>query len=374
MKILITNSLKRKVFDSVNTLSNHFSDNSFIYTSSKNNKWRINLIYDVKYHCILNFDQRFDDELIEISNKFKNENITIIPFEENQVLFFFSFIRNHGTRNFKFLLPDYKNYQISRNKDKLSNFCLTNNIPCPKSIDLKSFLNDKFKFPIVIKPKIGFGSEDVFFINNKKELEKIDINFKNFVIQEKIPNSQEVEASFFLCKNGQIIKGYTHKRIRTFPEKGGVSTYCKLTHNEKIIKISEKIIRKLKWSGLIMIEFLYDTNSNKYKLIEINPRIWGSIMLSEYSNHQLLNSYVRLVNNKDLEKNQIKDKSFLRWIFPYEILFYLKNPENPFKFFFKDINTCYVNFSYSSYIKSFLFILLTYFNFRKIKKIFKIEN
>ena len=43
-----------------------------------------------------------------------------------------------------------------------------------------------------------------------------------------------------------------------------------------------------------MIEYILDHRDNKYKLIEINPRMWGSIMLSEFCNSNMLDNYINI--------------------------------------------------------------------------------
>ena len=119
-----------------------------------------------------------------------------------------------------------------------------------------------------------------------------------------------------------------------------------------------------------MIEFLKCTETDSYKLIEINPRIWGSIMLSEFSNANFLDSYVKLCFEKPIISNKILEEKYIRWIFPYDLIYFFKNPQNPFKFFKLNKETCYINFTYSNIFTSIKFIILTYFDAKKIIKKF----
>ena len=197
------------------------------------------------------------------------------------------------------------------------------------------------------------------------------IDHKISFVQELINNKNDVEAGFFLCSNGIIFSFYSHKRIRTYPETGGVTVFSKSCINDKIREAGIDIIKKLNWSGLIMIEFLKDVKSNEYKIIEINPRIWGSILLAEFNNSNFIKSYIKLCLGKKIKNQIVSDKKYVRWVFPYDIIYFFKNLLNPFKFFKYDKNTCYINFTYSSYFKSLKFVLLTYFDLNKIKIIHK---
>ena len=109
-----------------------------------------------------------------------------------------------------------------------------------------------------------------------------------------------------------------------------------------------------------MVEYLYDKRDNKYKLIEINPRLWGSVLLSEFCNANLLTNYIALLKQNEKIINTRIEKKFIRWVFPYDIIFFIKHLPNPLTFFKIDKNTCYINFTYSSFSRSFFFIVLKY--------------
>ena len=85
---------------------------------------------------------------------------------------------------------------------------------------------------------------------------------------------------------------------------------------------------------------------NKYKVIEINPRMWGSVLLSEFCGTNFLQKYIDLILGKiEIENRPIKDCS-IRWQFPYDIIYFIKHLTNPFRFFNSPKNTCHINFTY----------------------------
>jgi predicted ATP-grasp superfamily ATP-dependent carboligase len=371
MKILISNTLTRKSFDVINILLIHFSNTELIFGFSKSEKLKMKLIYRTVNSELLRKDENFFSDLDTISEKYKHEDIVFIPVEEETTLMFLKYINKFGERNFKFYLPDLKFFNLSRNKNELNIFCEKKEIPCPKSISEKDFYSKKFDFPIIVKPKNGSGSNGISFVHNNQHLDNININFERDFIQELLPNAKNVEAGFYLCEKGEIISFYSHKRIRTYPETGGVTVFSEFKIDKKIRQSGAKIIKKLNWSGLLMIEYIFDKRDNQYKLIEINPRLWGSILLSEFSGANFLKSYVNSsLNIKNININY-KKNIYIRWFFPYDFIYFFKNIQNPINFFKLNKNTCYINFTYSNPIKSFVFIILTYFDFSKIKNLFR---
>ena len=371
MKILISNTLTRKSFDVINILLIHFSNTELIFGFSKSEKLKMKLIYRTVNSELLRKDENFFSDLDTISKKYKHEDIVFIPVEEETTLMFLKYINKFGERNFKFSLPDLKFFNLSRNKNELNIFCEKNEIPCPKSISEKDFYSKKFDFPIIVKPKNGSGSNGIRFVHNNQHLDNININFERDFIQELLPNAKNVEAGFYLCEKGEIISFYSHKRIRTYPETGGVTVFSEFKIDKKIRQSGAKIIKKLNWSGLLMIEYIFDKRDNQYKLIEINPRLWGSILLSEFSGANFLKSYVNFsLNIKSININY-KKNTYIRWFFPYDLIYFFKKIQNPIIFFKLNKNTCYINFTYSNPIKSFVFIILTYFDSSKIKNLFR---
>jgi predicted ATP-grasp superfamily ATP-dependent carboligase len=134
-----------------------------------------------------------------------------------------------------------------------------------------------------------------------------------------LENGRDVKGAFFLCNNGDVVSSYCHERIRTFPIDGGVSVFSKISVNKDILEIGSKLIKKLNWSGFVMIEFLHDKKLNTFKVIEINPRIWGSILLSEISKANFIKNYVQLSKNESLIYSEINYNAKIRWM-PFDLL------------------------------------------------------
>ena len=364
MKILVTNSLLRKTFDLVNILKNRFNHNDIILVGDESIS-RIRLIYgNVNFHKLST--NNFHLDLNFISQKYKHESIIYLPIEEDNTIKFYNYIEKYGQKNFKFKLPSLHTYNLARDKNKLNIFCEAEKISCPKyysEIDIKEKI---YKLPLIVKPINGSGSKGIKYIIKENDIVFDSVNFKLNFIQELLDNPKDVQAGFFLCDQGDIISFYSHKRIRTFPERGGVSVFSKSNLNMEIRNAGSEIIKKLNWSGFIMIEFLQDTVTKEYKLIEINPRIWGSILLSEFNNSDFISSYIRLCNGEKIKEVDVLIDKYIRWVFPYDVFFFLRNLQNPIRFFRKDKDTCYINFTYASLLGSFKFIALTYFDPKKI--------
>ena len=167
-----------------------------------------------------------------------------------------------------------------------------------------------------------------------------------------------------------MIDAYSHQRIRTSPPTGGVTVLSKLHINLPLIAEGKKILDKAGWNGLVMLEFLLDERIGKYKVIEANPRVWGSIMLPEFSGRNLLSNYVRLCMDQNPLFNYRTEETYIRWFFPVDVLNYIKKL-GCIKGFWNFKNTCFINWSYASRGSAILFNLSNLFNIKNIKRFFR---
>lgn len=370
MKILITDPFLRKTFDVVNILKRNKIDVIICFNGNIFQKILVKLLY---FSAIKKLDiDNFNEDLKLIENSIKDE-LVFFPLEEDKILKFYDYLET-GNSKIKSLLPSKNIFNLVREKKDFSKFCILNNISVPKEYTFQEIENlEQLPSKIILKPSIGSGSIGIKFADTKDDFNNINIADKsNYLIQERIENGKDILGGFFLFDKGNFISYYGHKRIRTYPEEGGVTVYSKVDYNEEIKELGIELLKKLNWSGIAMVEFLYDKNDNSYKIIELNPRAWGSIMLSEFSNSKIIKNYVNISLNNKIEDSKLNDDVFIRWFFPWDFISYLKKSGKIKDFWKLNLrNTCYINFTYGNLFNSILFLILNILDLNKVKKLFR---
>src|SRR5262249_46299819 len=139
-----------------------------------------------------------------------------------------------------------------------------------------------------------------------------DTDPDKFIVQQRIDNVH-VEGAFFLANHGEVVSYYGHKRIRVFPETGGVTVYSEYHHNERLKEIGSALLKKLNWHGMAMVEFLFDPSVNDYKIIELNPRLWGSFLLSEFAQTGFTENYCNICLQQPAKAFVPKQATKIRW-------------------------------------------------------------
>ncbi len=102
-----------------------------------------------------------------------------------------------------------------------------------------------------------------------------------------------------LAHNGDVIALNQNERLHQ-PKDGGGSSYRQTSTKIpcELAEIAAKITKDLDWSGVMMIELLQTENG--YYLIEINPRFWGSLALTEFCGANFVRNLYRQTSGLEL--------------------------------------------------------------------------
>ncbi len=86
---------------------------------------------------------------------------------------------------------------------------------------------------------------------------------------------------FLLVWEDTIRAEFGHRRLREKPPAGGVSVYSESVSLDPGLRDqSLRLLRRLGWQGIAMVEFKVDQESGTPYLMEINGRFWGSLQLA----------------------------------------------------------------------------------------------
>jgi protein-tyrosine-phosphatase/predicted ATP-grasp superfamily ATP-dependent carboligase len=144
----------------------------------------------------------------------------------------------------------------------------------------------EFDLPIMLKPVSSFSIEDlrskryVKRARNEEELSQM--------LTEMLASGPLMAQEYFegvgvgvevLCLNGRVLTQFQHLRVHE-PRGGGASTYRRsMPVDPELLDASKKIMAMLDYTGVGMLEFKVDFRSERWTLIEINGRFWGSLPL-----------------------------------------------------------------------------------------------
>jgi predicted ATP-grasp superfamily ATP-dependent carboligase len=206
------------------------------------------------------------------------------------------------------LLPALTDFNAANNKWLLADHLEANDIPYPKSVlvdEVSQFSKvDSLKFPIIIKPLEGFGGgRGIRMFKTKQDLDKYFLTNKfsySYIVQEYIVGLDA--GCSVLCKEGNILAITMQKENLTDDRKFAPPAGVDLFYDKKVDSDIRKLMKSLNWSGVANIDLRLDKSDNQYKVIEINPRFWGSTEASILAGVNFPYLYCLASTGKQFEK------------------------------------------------------------------------
>ena len=224
---------------------------------------------------------------LKLTVKSNNYDVLITPEEETSLL-----VAQHLSDFSPYIripLAQYEKLTLTRNKFNLLTHAQKVGIPCPKTLIINTpddvELNiQKLSFPLVLKPVIGTGGHGICYALNKdacyEHYNSMLVKYGQFLMQDYIPGNDYYGVSVIFNTHNKMRCAFVHKKLRQYPISGGASTYAVSVKFPKLVEIAEALLSSIGWYGSANIDFKIDERDNIPKLMEVNPRLWGSLQLA----------------------------------------------------------------------------------------------
>lgn len=176
------------------------------------------------------------------------------------------------------------------------------------------------KYPAIAKPRTGSASKGIVVINNDDELAKLD-NIDNYLIQEYISNREEYTVDCYISAEGEILTIVPRLRIEV---SGGEVTRTRTCKIERLIEMSRQVIEAFEMRGPITIQFLHDLDTDRFLLMEINPRLGGGVICSISAGAPIADYIIAESLGLKVEPYDEWKDATLMTRYPKEVIFYEK--------------------------------------------------
>ncbi len=275
---------------------------------------------------------------------------------EDETLALIAQYHNEFSRLTYIPIVSFEKLHFARRKDNILRLAEKLGIPTPKTwyiddISQLGRLSERLPYPVVIKPTVSSGAVGISYPKHPREfLEHYMLIHQRFpypLIQELIPHKGPgYGASLLMDHNGQLKASFVHKRLREYPVTGGASTLRESVRRDDIRDMAFTLLQALDWFGVAMVEFKEDPRDGGLKLMEINPRFWGSLALAVEAGVNFPYLLYRMSFGEDFEPvEHYQLGKRCRWLLPGDILHFIFNPKRtrllPEFFHFFDKNIAY---------------------------------
>ena len=134
------------------------------------------------------------------------------------------------------------------------------------------------------------------------------------MIQELVPGWGEAQFSYAaLFSNGEPAASIVARRIRQFPmDFGRFSTYVESVDEPPVAESALRLLAAVGFTGIVEVEFKRDPRDGQYKLLDVNPRVWGWHTLGQRAGVDFPHLLWRLIKGEPLP--QVCGRSGARWM------------------------------------------------------------
>jgi predicted ATP-grasp superfamily ATP-dependent carboligase len=165
-------------------------------------------------------------------------------------------------------------------------------LPVPRRLAWETL--DAESGPVLVKPNLkttadqsslhrqlfGTGKARVFANGREARAERVVARLAGeLAFQEYVPGGDDAIWSFhgFAAPGGDVLASYIGRKIRTFPELTGDSSYLRLAHDDGLDALGRDIAARLGLAGIFKMDFKRSASSGRFHLLEINTRfnLWN---------------------------------------------------------------------------------------------------
>jgi len=210
----------------------------------------------------------------------------IVPATEASLLLLRALQEEHPTRR-KAALPADAALDIALDKQATLQLAARLGIAVPATVLIEHAAAPCARYPVVLKSvrsRVRIDGRDV----RLPAVLARDAAAHAHVLTQWLPYTPVLQQEFvvghgfgiaMLFERGRPVWHFAHERLHENPLTGGGSTYRRsIEPPPLLLQAAERLLRHLHWHGVAMVEFRGD--AQRWHLMEINPRLWGSLALS----------------------------------------------------------------------------------------------
>ena len=286
------------------------------------------------YPSPLHSPQKFVSHLLDYLSQHPQD--CLIPVKEESLDAILSH-RDEFERLTHLPFPETSVFQLCRDKNKTMELANQLGIPHPQTV-LPSDLNQvkelsrSLRAPLVIKPRMSCSGLGIHYVEDISDLyetySQVHEQYPFPMIQEEIPLGEKFDVACLMDENSRPLATFAQKEIRSFPLRDGASTVQESVWRPDLVELTVQLLQKMGWTGIAEAEFMVDPRDGTPKLLEVNPRFWGSLQLSIQSGVDFPYLLYQWSRGERIQPvHEYKVGQFCRQILPYDLMHFLANPD-----------------------------------------------
>lgn len=220
-------------------------------------------------------------------------------------------------------LPSSGHFTAALDKARTISVANAAGVPTPKTQRIGD--SDPIKvasdigFPMVLKHRRSSEGRDTYICHSQAELEAVwDESVKtaqDWLLQEYVPDGKELAVCTVFDQESHQVTALVQRALRPVPKRRP-STLRKTVKSCQVLDHTHSLLSAMDWVGAANVEFRYDHRDGQWKLLEINPHLWGSLALSVRAGIDVPDILFAIVTEMDPDvRSEYQEGIQCRWLY-----------------------------------------------------------
>lgn len=235
-------------------------------------------------------------DLISIAREHGLDGWVLLPGGDPEVRLI---ARHHEelSRLFRPTIPGWDVIQWADDKNLTYELAERVGIPVPKRYaprNIDDVCTLDCQFPVILKPashhernvftraKAWIAEDRATLIERYRQAAEV-VPAGDIVLQEMIPGDGRVQFSYAaVWRNGAPLGALVATRTRQYPVNVGyTSSFVEVVDNPAVAEAASRFLSAINYSGPVEVEFKFDARDGRYKILDVNPRLWAWVGIGE---------------------------------------------------------------------------------------------
>jgi len=200
------------------------------------------------------------------------------------------------------LVPDARACQISLDKLATDGFLREQRLRSPETFaDLESarasLRSGRLRYPLVVKPRFGFASRNLFLARDDQELRTFFAYAPDMIIQECL-QGQEHNLDVLSDLEGRVISVVVKRKILM---RAGETDQAETVHHEGALEVGIRLAESLRMVGALDVDLFVD--GEDVVVLELNPRFGGAYPASHLAGADFPRKILDMLRGRPIESD-----------------------------------------------------------------------
>lgn len=139
-------------------------------------------------------------------------------------------------------------------------------------------------YPFIAKPRTGSASKGIVVVYDETQGVPPDFSPAEYLLQEYVTDAVEYTVDCYVANDGRVLVVVPRQRIEVT---GGEVNVTRTEKNPRLMNMATEALVKLGLRGPVTLQYLFDGKTDRFLLMEINPRLGGGAVCSVHAGADL---------------------------------------------------------------------------------------